>query len=237
MNDKSDEATNGWFAGHEAADLFLKISSQLRAESDRGTVIVAAAIIDEALEQLLKARLAPSNGRDDELFDSPYAPLSSFSAKIDFAYRVGVVAAEVKATFHLLRKLRNEFAHSSGNLDFGSQLVQSRIREVYKLNVVILEGWFESLRDRLQYANEGGIGAALNKAAAKHSSIEGMLELLGWRGLFDLFMAMHCAALIRVQSQVETIPELNGETGAGLNYEAQESPNLRLRSERAPRGS
>ena len=73
----------------------------------RGTVIVAAAIIDEALEQLLKARLAPSNGRDDELFDAPYAPLSSFSAKIDFAYRVSVLVAEVKATFHLLRKLRN----------------------------------------------------------------------------------------------------------------------------------
>ncbi len=222
MNDKSDEATSGWFAGPEAADLFLKISSQLRAESDRGTVIVAAAIIDEALEQLLKARLAPSNGRDDELFDAPYAPLSSFSAKIDFAYRVGVLAAEVKATFHLLRKLRNDFAHSSGNLDFGSQQVQSRIREVYKLNVAILDASFDSLRDRFQDADEGDIGAVLNKAAAKYSSIERMLELLGWRGLFDLFMAMHCAALIRVQSQVEAIPELKRKTGANLNYEAQE---------------
>jgi len=208
MKQEPESKPNTWFSGPEAAALFLKLYEQLKSESDRGSVIVAAALVDESLEQLIKARLAPSNGRDDELFDTPYAPLSSLSAKIDFAYRAGVIRAQLKSTLHLLRRLRNDFAHSSGTLDFSSHKVQSRIREIFKLNSAILDSVFESVQDKLQSIENENIRATFAKATDKHSSIEKLLELLDWRSLFDMFTAMSCAVLIRLPTQVDPIPAL-----------------------------
>ncbi len=67
---------------------------RLDKESERGSAIIIATLMDDALQQLLRAKLVPSPERNDELFDGAYAPLSSFSAKIDFTYRVGTIGPE-----------------------------------------------------------------------------------------------------------------------------------------------
>ena len=113
--------------------------SQMRQESDRGSVIVAVSILDDILNQLLKAKLAPSLDNRDELFDTATAPFSTFSAKIELAYRLGLIRAEVKASFHQLRKIRNNFAHALDPKGFDSDSTKSRVSELLKLNKGIID--------------------------------------------------------------------------------------------------
>ncbi|WP_447968095.1 hypothetical protein [Nitrospira sp. M1] len=210
MNQEHESESTSRFFGPEAPDLFLKLKKQLRDEGDRGTVIVGAALIDESLEQLLKARLVPSTRKKDELLDNRYAPIASLSAKIDLAYRVGIIRVAVHSTLHLFRKLRNDFAHSSKNLDFNSLEVQNRIRELFKLNSDLLNAIFKDVQDVLRNIDDEQIRAICTNASQEHSSIENLLQLLGWRGVFDLLTALICVALKQLPNQVEQIksPEL-----------------------------
>jgi hypothetical protein len=117
----------------------------MRKESDRGSIIVAVSLLDDILNQLLKAKLAPSLDNRDEHFDTATAPFSTFSAKIDLAYRLGLLRAEVRASFHQLRKIRNNFAHALDPKGFDSDSTKSRVSELLKLN----KGIIDSMRSML----------------------------------------------------------------------------------------
>ena len=116
-----------------------KFISQMQKESDRGSIIVAVSLLDDILNQLLKAKLAPSLDSRDELFDTATAPFSTFSAKIDLAYRLGLLRAEARASFHQLRKIRNNFAHALDPKGFDSDSTKSRVSELLKLNKDIID--------------------------------------------------------------------------------------------------
>jgi len=206
--ERESEATS-WMPGPEIAAACLKFNKQLNSESDRGAVIVGAALIDESLEQLLKAKLAPHNGREDALFDIPYAPLSTLSAKIDFAYRVGVIREPVKSSCHLLRKVRNDFAHSSENLTFNSSKVESRIRELFKLSKDLIDALSKLINDESASIDSDQIRTTFVEASKKRSSIEKLIELFGWRGLFDMITAIICAVLSQLPNKVEQIVALD----------------------------
>src|SRR5687768_5259075 len=57
------------------------LKKEFAGESDRAAVIVGAALLDDALDTLLRARLAPIVSAEDSLFDGAYAPAASFSAR------------------------------------------------------------------------------------------------------------------------------------------------------------
>src|SRR5262249_32748525 len=57
-------------------------------------------------------------------------PLATFSARIDMAYLLGLIPDNVRRELHLIRKIRNDFAHSSENLDFNNEAIANRCREL-----------------------------------------------------------------------------------------------------------
>ena len=101
-------------------------------ESDRAAVILSVAMLEQTLETLLKARSVSVSGSDDSLFDGPYAPLASFSAKIDFAYRIGLISANLCRDLHLIRRIRNDFAHDVSNSNFQNVKTKERILELMR---------------------------------------------------------------------------------------------------------
>jgi len=89
-----------------------------------GIVIAIAAILDNQLERALKRAMRPlSNTMYDRLFGS-FRPLSSFSSKIVMAYALGIIPLELYEELEKIRHIRNEFAHSSGVLHFGSPEIE-----------------------------------------------------------------------------------------------------------------
>ena len=95
-------------------------------ESDRGCVLVVAAMAEGHLEEMLKAKLVAISNTRDQIFDL------SFAAKIDFAYRLGLISATFCENLHTLRDIRNEFAHNILDCNFQKEDVKERLSKLKK---------------------------------------------------------------------------------------------------------
>lgn len=88
----------------------------LSKESDRGVVLVSCSFLDNALEELLRLRFSAihkkSKATINPLFET-FGPLSSFSAKIKICYALDLIEKWIYDDLNSLRKIRNEFAHTS----------------------------------------------------------------------------------------------------------------------------
>ncbi len=111
-------------------DEVVAFRETLDAETDRGCALMSAAYLDSQLEQLIRVSIVDDEDVADELL-SQSKPLSSFSSRIDLAYLLGHVGKNVRRDLHLIRKIRNDFGHTSSPLDFGHPPIAARCREMY----------------------------------------------------------------------------------------------------------
>lgn len=118
---------------------FEEVWKSLKNESVRGGVIIAAAVIEEQPEELLKNRLVLCCEERDALFEGVNAPIGTMSSKIELSYRTGCFNSKLRKSLHILRKLRNEFAHLSHDISFETQSVKDRTRNLLKLNREFVE--------------------------------------------------------------------------------------------------
>jgi hypothetical protein len=113
-------------------DALTRLNAELSGESDRAVVLIGTSMIEEALTGVLQAHLVPNPSASDTLFDGPNAPLASFSNKIDCAFRMGVVSSRFARDLHLIRRIRNEFAHRAASCDLKDPQARNRIEELTK---------------------------------------------------------------------------------------------------------
>lgn len=64
----------------------------------------------------------------DDLF-KPFAPLSTFSAKIKFSYSLGLIDDSEFKIIEIIRKIRNEFSHKWDNLNFQSAKIEIQCKK------------------------------------------------------------------------------------------------------------
>lgn len=166
----------------EADELIKSISH----ESDRGCILVVAALIENVLKDYIKARLVFGQKKDDELFDGGNAPLGSLSAKIDMAFRLGLIQADEKSQLHLMRKIRNDCAHDAENQTFSTESIQSRMQEIVTLSK---DGW-DSFAQILTWRQ--GVSSALPQDKSEFISV------VGWRVVFE-FKFLTLYAYLREQ--------------------------------------
>jgi DNA-binding MltR family transcriptional regulator len=111
------------------SDEVFELQTALYAESDRGCALIAAAFLDSALEQLLRAFFVDDSDVANGLLRGR-GGLSSFSARIDQAYLVGLIAPLAKRDLHLVRKIRNDFAHTGTEVRFTDAAIAARCSEL-----------------------------------------------------------------------------------------------------------
>ena len=121
---KTREELEGW-----AASFFETI----KAESDRGCVLVAAAFLDEGLELLLRSKMnknaAVIKNSIEPLFTG-IGPLTSFWAKTELCFSLGLVPDYQHADLMRIRNLRNLFAHSYTDASFADPRVIQIVSEL-----------------------------------------------------------------------------------------------------------
>ena len=105
-------------------------SEEFYPESDRSAVIVGASQIDIELTRLISKVLKPKTSKKDELLESDN-PLSTFSAKINLAYRLGLIDENFKSLLLLFKKLRNDMSHQVLNCSLDLPPHSDRIKELY----------------------------------------------------------------------------------------------------------
>jgi hypothetical protein len=94
---------------------------ELRDQSDRSAVIVGAAQLDDLLADLLYRFFLPSiktvRKRDDDTLLGRDRPLSTFSARITIAYRLGLLGKDFASSLGAIREIRNACAHKVESTD------------------------------------------------------------------------------------------------------------------------
>ena len=99
---------------------FLK---ELQKETDRGLPLVGTSLIDEKLRDTLEAFFL-SGKSSKKLLDEPNAPLGTFSGRLEACYVLGLIDDYEYSEINLLRKVRNEFAHSRHGTSFKTDKIQ-----------------------------------------------------------------------------------------------------------------
>jgi len=100
--------------------------TEAKESTDRAFAILTGSILDELLTLMLCAFSIDENQIKDRLLD-PGRPLGTFGSKIDACYFFGMISEKDKLALHLIRKIRNDFAHKLLNLSFEDDVIKSRI--------------------------------------------------------------------------------------------------------------
>ncbi|UWP99248.1 hypothetical protein [Aliiroseovarius crassostreae] len=81
------------------------------SETERGRALIAASLIEEMLDEILRGFLLDTKATA-KLFNGPNAPLSTLSSKGLASAALGLISQSEHRDIELIRKIRNEFAHS-----------------------------------------------------------------------------------------------------------------------------
>jgi DNA-binding MltR family transcriptional regulator len=103
-----------------------KLVDLLVAENARGCALVAGALLDERLLELIQARMVPrATANKFDSFFGGYGPLATFAARTHLAYLLGFIADNVYQDLCVIRDVRNRFAHSAEDIDFNDNKIKT----------------------------------------------------------------------------------------------------------------
>ena len=105
------------------------IRKEFLSASDRATAIVGGSFVDELLTLLLKDFFVADPENDKKLF-SGSGSLATFAAKIDMAFRLGLISKSEHKSLHYIRSIRNVFAHQLGDATFSNQSIIDKCRNI-----------------------------------------------------------------------------------------------------------
>ena len=107
---------------------FQKLSESIQSimvTAERGMAISGVAKLDDCLKQLLRAFFINNEKACDALLDEP-GPVSTFGARIELAFVLGLISGNERNTFNLIRKIRNDFSHGSDERSFQTPPIKDR---------------------------------------------------------------------------------------------------------------
>jgi mannitol operon repressor len=97
--------------------------AELSHETDRGLPLVASALLDELLARTLGS-FFDEGKHSERLLHGATSPLGTFSARIDACRALGLIDDYEFREISLIRKVRNEFAHSKHGLTFNNSKIR-----------------------------------------------------------------------------------------------------------------
>lgn len=116
----------------ELRDLF----DSLHEEPDRSATIIASAIVESVLEKLLIRQLSYHDPNLIGMLFNNQGPLSDFHGKILVAHGFGIISPNMAHELHLLKAIRNAFAHALVKIDFDTTEIKEKMSEFTMLNVM-----------------------------------------------------------------------------------------------------
>jgi hypothetical protein len=107
-----------------------RLSWKLRLETDRGCALAAAPYLDNLLGECFTRHFGHAGKLVSKLLDHRGA-VGTFSSRIDWIFALGLVPTIAHRELDLIRRIRNDFAHSSDpDLRFEGSPISDRCREL-----------------------------------------------------------------------------------------------------------
>jgi DNA-binding MltR family transcriptional regulator len=118
------------------------------SESHRGAALVAAALLDLNLEDLLRTFMIDDPSEVEYLLGSG---LQSYGARIRIAYALGLVSDDEANDLRVIQSVRNYFAHNL-HVTFEAEVVKLQLKRLRLLRRVLPEAGRLSPRRQLEQA-------------------------------------------------------------------------------------
>jgi hypothetical protein len=106
------------------AEDLAKFVEELKNETDRGLPLVGTALIDEKLRDTIEA-FCVTKKSSIKLLDDFNSPLGTLSSRLEACFALGLIDEHEYSEINLLRKIRNEFAHSKHGVSFKTEKIAS----------------------------------------------------------------------------------------------------------------
>ena len=97
--------------------------NQLHPESDRGAALIARAMIEDSLGEILVAFLADTKAKS-KLMKGPTAPFGTLSARISVCLALGLIGEDEYHEMEIIRDIGNKFAHNWDGFSFNDSEVE-----------------------------------------------------------------------------------------------------------------
>ena len=138
-------------------DEIRDILSKAGAWIDRGqaaSVLTTIGAIEDVLDAVIKSRMVVLSRKMESRLFRGYGPLSTFAAKIDIAFALGLLSDQDYADMQIIRKVRNEFAHSRSVIGFEKKEIADLVQKLNKPKKKIdwAYDWFFSRAAEIGYA-------------------------------------------------------------------------------------
>jgi hypothetical protein len=124
-----------------------EIWDELEKGPHRVAGIMAAASLENALEYAIAQRFSQISRTKPTEFESLFRYpklLSSFGAKIEIGYAIGIYGKLVRSDLDTVRRIRNAFAHSKILIDFSTPEVVNEVRKLTFLDWMTRSGIIDS---------------------------------------------------------------------------------------------
>lgn len=121
----------GW---HDINQFLDEANRENASGTERGLVLVWAAMLDEMLCRLLERFLVEDKVSQKVLRGGPGDPLTSFSSRTKVAYSLGLIAKDEMQAIDTVRAIRNDFAHKVG-ISLEDQSFRSKCEDLYSRTV------------------------------------------------------------------------------------------------------
>jgi hypothetical protein len=102
----------------------------INEEDDYPCVLLCASFLEQALGTLLRAAMVDCQQSSD-LLDPGRGPLGSLGARSSAAYCLGLIPARMRQNLDLVRRIRNQFAHSYTGGRFADTDVRDRCMSLH----------------------------------------------------------------------------------------------------------
>lgn len=101
-------------------DTYKHAIFEIDKQRDRGAGIIAASILQDHLLHAIKSRLQRNPSLEASLFKMS-GPIGSFATQIDLGLLLGIYPNHIRERLHIIRLIRNDFAHNVQPASFRSQ--------------------------------------------------------------------------------------------------------------------
>ncbi|WP_051334816.1 MltR family transcriptional regulator [Bradyrhizobium sp. Ai1a-2] len=103
---------------------------EIQEQTDRGSAIVGAALMEEMLSVVLQKRMSEMNKKHYETFFGQNGPGSTLSNKIELFYALGLCNDSLYKAMHDIRAIRNKFAHRIEPLTFNDPSIADLVDQL-----------------------------------------------------------------------------------------------------------
>lgn len=126
-------------------------TAEIERQGDRGAAIMAGSYLEDYFGSAIRAIMVDDKKSINQMFER-MGPLATFSAEIEMAYLLKIVEKGDARTMHIIREIRNDFAHDLRPITFDDQSVRDRCKSLCTKDdlIAIRERAIKELRPKLQ---------------------------------------------------------------------------------------